>query len=411
MATIRWTGAAEAVKQVDTFTPANIEIGDIFTLTSTGLDGSVTVINFVATDTLVATVTAGLVSAWNGQVGPNTTQLALAADGTTEMTLTAVTAGIGFSVASTATDGGVADTQTLTRAATTANAGSHDWGDGENWSGGAVPGGAASQDVYLGKAVIYYNLDQSAIANTLDSLHTETAQLGVNPATGILPTYLQIKATQVIVGLNVGPSTPILQSPVQIDTGSTASTIVVHDSSTFNTTDSSKPSVLLKASSASSDIEVRKGNVGIAFYDGETTTVDSIALNYVSNAISDANVFIGEGVTLDNYTQKGGTCSLRSGITSSGVVDAGVLTTEGSGVIVSLTVSGGSAQLNSSGTITTLITTGSGVVDMTRSSSSRTVTTAKIGADGTFSYDPAVVVITNKIQPEDAVGNITLRAA
>ncbi len=410
MATIRFTGEAPAVAQVDTFTPATVEVGDIFTLTITGGNGRTLAISFTATAGTVANVTAGLSVAWNASTDALAAAITAADDGPgNTITLTADTAGVAFEVASTTTDGGGNDTQTLARAATTANSGPSEWRNVANWSTGALPGGGAGEDVYLGTATILYGLDQSGIGNTLASLHTETARIGINPDSGELPVYLQIKATLVNIGQHIGPGTPTFTPPVNINTGATASTIIVHNAGTNSP--ATEPSVRLLAASASTNIEVRKGIVGLAYHDGETSTVGNIVVNYVANAAGDADVFIGEGVTLTNLTQKAGKCSLGSAVGTLALVEGGALTTFAAGTITTITVSGGTATLNSTGTITALNIEDRGTVDFTKGSAARTVTTCRIDPGGTLSYDPSIVTMTNKIQPVSTTGNITLRAA
>src|SRR5438309_1168624 len=92
-------GGATAVTQVDKFTPANVESTDDFTLTTTLENGVAVALTFTATAATVANVTAGLTAEWNAN--PMLAAIALAADATTYMTLTAVTAGQPFAVAST----------------------------------------------------------------------------------------------------------------------------------------------------------------------------------------------------------------------------------------------------------------------------------------------------------------------
>lgn len=112
--------AAALVAQVDTFTPANVEVGDVFTLTHTAADAVVTAVSFTATATTAANVAAGLIAAWNA----NPVLAAVAtASGTNTIVLTAKVPGTAFTVASSTTDGTGTNTQTLTRAATTAAAG------------------------------------------------------------------------------------------------------------------------------------------------------------------------------------------------------------------------------------------------------------------------------------------------
>jgi hypothetical protein len=403
MSTIRFTGNAETEAQVDTFTPANVEVGDIFTLTVTGLDGTTAVINFTATAATVANVTAGLTAAWNASTNALCTPIT-AADGTTELTLTADTAGVAFSVAASTTNGGAVDDQTLTRAATNKNEGPSDWSSVDNWSGGALPGGGAGEEVYVEGATILYGLDQSGIANTLTSLNIKESQIGTNPADGYLAFYLQIKATAVSIGHHSGPGTTTEQTPVNIDTGSVSSTVTVYKTGTNS--DSTMPAVRLKANNPGTVIRVRKGIVGVAYEDGETTGVSTIAVSYDKNRTADADVFIGAGVTVTTVEQIGGDIVLGCGATTVNA-EAGTLTTEGDGAITTLNAKGATVYPNSTGTITTLPITG-GTVDFTRSMAARTVTTLKLDEGGVLKYDPAVVTLTNKVNSDNPV---TLTAA
>ena len=86
-ATLAGGAAAGAnTAQISTLTPANVEIGDIFTA---GV-GSTTV-SFTATAATVANVTAGITSAWN--LNATLAAIATAADGTTVVNLTAMVSG------------------------------------------------------------------------------------------------------------------------------------------------------------------------------------------------------------------------------------------------------------------------------------------------------------------------------
>jgi hypothetical protein len=423
MADVRWLGLATAVAQVDTFTPENVEIGDIFTLTATGIDGSTFAVSFTATATTVANVTAGITSAWNLTDNALTNPMT-AVDNTTDVTLTADTAGVAFSVASTAVNGGATDDQTFTRGATTASSGPLHWDTAANWSTGIVPGNAASQDVFIEDFAtdILYGLDQSGIANTLASLNfgaTFTGKLGPNGATGVAGDYLQIKATTLNIGQHFGSGTPLGSGRIKIDLGATASTVnIFRTASPFDTT---KPSVRLKAASASTNVTVHRGSVGIAFESGETSTVGTVGVRWVATRSTDSDVFIGDGVTITTLEQTAGTCLLRAAVTTA-TITGGTFSTAGVGAITTLNVSGGtvtttgtaaatigtanvtggSVFFNSLGTITALNISG-GTVDFTRSTSARTVTTPKLDAGGQLRYDPNDITMTNKIDSNNPV--------
>ena len=411
MATIRWTGEAAAVAQVDKFTPANVEVDDVFTLTITDPDGRSHSVSFTATAATVANVTAGLVAAWNAETNALCTPIT-AADETTYLTLTADTAGEAFSVASSATNGGATDDQTLTRAAETANSGPKDWSCADNWSGGAVPGGAADQDVYIEDATdeIIYGLDQSGIANALASLNISksfTGKIGPDGADGFAGDYLQIKTAKLNIGYHYGSGTVSGSGRVKIDTGSTACDIVVDDSGTA--ADTGKPAVRLLANSASTTIEVTKGTVGVGWEAGETATVSTITVSYATNVASDADVFVGEGVTLTTLDTAGGETLLRCAATTI-TQRAGTVETVGTGAVTTANVHGGTFTGNSTGTVTNLNVYG-GTADFSRSSASRTVSTPKVDPGGVIKFNPSVVTLTNKIQPIQTSGVITYTAA
>ena len=117
MSTVNFIANAKSVKELDTFTPANIA-GGTFILTCNGKT-----LSYVAVGATVAEVTAGVVALVTAAVDGEWRKV-VAADGTTVMTLTGVDYGVPFTVTSSATGG----TATFVRVATTA------------WSGGRCTG-------------------------------------------------------------------------------------------------------------------------------------------------------------------------------------------------------------------------------------------------------------------------------
>ena len=414
MADLRWTGAAAAVAQVDTITVGGtVEADDVFILTVTGWDGTSYALSTVAGSTTKSVVATTIAAAWNASDHPLLTPITAAADGDT-VVLTADTAGVAFSVAATTTEsgGGAADDQTFIRAATTASAGPKHWDSVNNWDTGALPGAGAGENVYIENAddEILYGLDQSGIANTLTSLNigkSFTGKIGYDGASGFSGTYLQIKATSVNIGYNYTGGNPAGSNRIMIDTGATASTITVEGSA--SSLDLTKQSIRLLANSASTTIGVLRGNVGVAQQPGETTTVGTISLSYNTSKESDANMVIGEGVTLTTLNKNAGVCYLGCAVTTINH-DAGTLNTFGSGAITTVNQEGGFFIGNSSGTVTTLNVI-SGTADFTKSLKARTVVTAKIDAGGTIIYDPSILTLTNQIQAYDTSGNLKVVAS
>ena len=407
MADIRYIGMEPAVAQVDTFTiGGTIEAGDIFILTVTALDGSTHEVSFVATDTSIATVVAGLVAAWNDDTTSYCTP-ATADDSQPDFTLTADTAGVAFSVALTTTesDGGAADTQTVGRVATTANAGPANWDDTGNWSGGVLPG--AADDAYIEGATILYGLDQSA-AGTLDSLNITQSQIGTNPADGYDPTYLDIRATIGEVNYNHGLAAVTQAGPVLLDFGNVVTTLTIHDSGIDNN-NRNAPGVRVLMAAASS-ILVRKGRVAVAPGAGETSTVATITVGYTTQKGTDSDVLIGDGVTLTTLAQQGGDVVMRCAATTA-TQEAGTLRTEGDGAIGTLNVKGGNCTSNSSGTIAAANVTGKGTLDTTKSDESREITTLKVGAGAKVKLNAGVITLPNGIQLVETAGMLQISSA
>lgn len=392
MANVYWKGGATAVAQVDTFTPATIEATDIFTLTVTGENGDTVAISVTATDTSATTTSGLMIAAWNASTHYLCT--GITASGTATVILTADTAGVPFSVASTTTDGGGNNTQTFARVATTANSGPSAWSTLSNWLDSTLapaanlPGADAGDVVYIEgtgttNPTILYGLNQSATAETLTAIYATKCQIGSNGSTGKNPAYLQVKATKIEINYNyVGTAT--YSSPINIDNGTTATTITVYNSGTNNPT--TEPSVNLKVVENTSDIYVHgSSKVGIAYHAGEVSTVDNI---YCLG--SSSYVYLGAGVTTT-----GGLIEVRAGYVYSNITVA---------TIPQVDVYGGYFAQAGTVTITALNSIG-GITDTTLSSAVVTATTAKLGIGATLKYK-LTDVLTNKVQPYESSGNV-----
>lgn len=375
-----WIGGAAAVAQVDTFTPANVEIGDVFTLTATGEDGSTNAVSFTATAATVANVTAGLVAAWNASTHPLATPVT-AADATTAVTLTADVAGVPFYVASSATNGGAANTQTLTRAATTASQGPRDWNTVANWAGRVKP--VSTDDVVLdgrGAADVLYGLDQSAVA--LASLAIKDA---FTYAVGQVGYPLKVGATSVVIGEAGSDGTSQNGSPLvnlNLGTGATSVTVKKTRASGLR----GYAAVILAAVNAANKLTVEAGSVAV----GTSTPGDASTFSEVTLTASTARVELGTNVTLTTFAQVGGDAVTRSSLTTLNQ-DAGTIRTEGTAAITTANVAG-TITANATGTIGTLKVKGAGLADFTRSTAARTVTTARV-------LGPSARVLANNGKP------------
>jgi len=385
--TTKYTGNEPAVAQVEHATVGGtIEVGDIFTLTVTGLDGSVSKIMFVATATTIANVTAGLTSAWNASSDANITPIT-ATDFSTYVRLTADTPGIAFTVSEETTEsgGGAADDQTFVLTTLVANAGPHDFNDADNWSNGLPANG---DTVYIEDAVLLYNLDALDTDTTeFAKLVIRRSQIGVNPAKGNDPLYLQIRAAIVEIDEDegIGSSSPV--APINLDVDDVTSEIKIFN--TGNNGVSTKPAVRLKMNNADetddtggsdspgTNVTVFKGKVGIASEDGETAALDTLTIHDDSVANTSTNVIVGSGVTLETLKKYGGQCKLKCAVGTSLQTGGGSLTTEGTGAITTHTNKGGTFISNSTGTIATVEGYG-GIIDTLQNSAIRTITAMKL---------------------------------
>lgn len=409
MAINNWLGTATAGSQVDTYTPANPNTGDIYFLTLNKFDGMDIEVSFTVAGTeTVAAVTAGLEAAW---LASDASTYATAADGTTELTLTAVTAGVGFNVTPSVFDGSGGAAPTMPKVATTANAGPNSWDDPNNWSEGTIPGATAGEDTYIANSSvdILYGLDQSGAANTLTSCHFDQSYTGLvahNGGTGLVGDYLQLKVTTLLIGENFTFGLPGGSGRIKIDTGATACAATIYN--TGPAEDTNKPSCRLIGTSL--DItDFRKGTLGLAFGSGETSTIGTILQSFAASVSSDSTLTIGSGVSLTTLNQTGGRCSMQTGATTITAGD-GTMIISGSGAVTTLNVSGGSVEPSSTGTITTCSIT-SGLADFTKSAESRTVTNMKLDPGGTLRYNAETLTLTNNIVPVTATGRKTYIAS
>lgn len=272
-----------------------------------------------------------------------------------------------------------------------------DWATAANWLPSGVP--EAADDVYLENSSqdVSEGLNQSAILlASLNIAHSYTGRIGTTSA------YLQIGATLCNIGYHYGPNETLFNGSdrIKLDLGTDPSTIVVENTN-ISAAENGMPTVRILCNDAATTLEVRRGQVGVAFETGETSTLSKITSSYVSQIGTDANVYIGAGVTLTTLFQSGGYVVLRCAattVTSWG----GTLLTTGTGAIATLNGYGGTITSNSSGTITACTVTG-GIVDFTKSATARTVTTPKLDNPGQIKFDPAVMTFTNKITSNNPV--------
>jgi hypothetical protein len=187
----------------------------------------------------------------------------------------------------------------------------------------------------------------------------------------------------------------------------------VHNTGT--SADASQSPLRIIGTHSSNVLNLYKGSVELATAPGATSEFATINVSYKTLASSDADLFIGSGVTLATLNMMGGDVFLECAATTVTVHD-GILTTSGTGAIVALSVLGGAVYPNSTGTIATLDIKGSGspLVDFTQTqplSPSRTVTALKLDPGGTLKWNPTYLITTANPIPSTTILDVTYTAS
>jgi hypothetical protein len=386
MATQRWIGAAQAVPQVNTITPASVGIGNTFNVTINSKT-----VSFVATAATVANVVAGLLAALQASTIPEFMEITWTANGTSNIVATGPASGAPFTQTSSASGGSA----TNTTATTTAGTGPNYWNNAANWASGSVP--VAADAVVLDNTAvpILYGLAQSAV--TLASLtqsmtFTGTVGLPKTNAAGYpeyRPDYLAIGATACLLGVGSGQGS----GRIKIDFGSVQTTCEVDNAG--SSAEFPLPSVILKGTNASNSFTFKGGSTtaGLAQFLGETAE----ALNL---QVDSAKVQAGAGVTfpgsstVQNY---GGTLTIQSAIAGTLTNSNGTTTITGSGAIATLAITGGTVDHQGTGTITTA-SVGPGTLGRANDSRALTITNLTMYPGGLLNDPTDAITVTNGVQ-------------
>lgn len=408
MAETRWLGAAVDIFDVWTDTIAlTWAPGDVRTYTINGKDLTLT----AGTDITPTQVALALVEMVNGSAQTGTGDHTFSSTGNTVgefsgitassvagvVTLTADVAGIEHTITDSETTAG---TGTAVLVHTITATGKNHFDNADNWSAG-IP---ADQDDIVadsGSTDIKYNMAAAIQPATVKITAGYTGNIGLpkvnvddssNPYDEYRGDYLtfDLDATQTdtiydIVGGN---------GRIKIDVGA-------GDTITFNvslsrtiTAETDVPAVLLKGTAVDNTLNVLRGSVGVAFFNGETSDLATINVSFLNNRDGDAQVILGDGVDLTNAAikQTGGTLQIDS-TTSSGTINlSGGELVILSGAHASIDIDSGSVFYLSTGTITTTSIGSDGTLDFSRDLNDRTVTTCLLHAGGSI-IDPKKTVV------------------
>lgn len=348
MATRIWRGSAPAVAHEYAITPANVNIGNTFTVSF----ASGRAYTFTATAATVANVTAGLVALLQASDDPLVSEITYE-DATTKIRATGPP-GVPVALSSSASGGTATNTTTTVTAAT----GPNFWDEADNWHGGVVP---ASGDTVIAETdvPILYHIDNGSVnlnaAAALAELRIGGGQVVGLPEydergysnRGYRPTYLECPATI----LNVRSDGGLLK----FDTIDAATTVNVF--LTGAATEASIGKALLwKGRHASNVFNLIGGSAAIDPINEDTATSTGTCtvatVRCVSGPDAPGDLWIGADVAVTTLSQGSGTVVTDSAITTVNK-SGGDLTVRGSVAMTTINNDGGTVFYNSSGTITT----------------------------------------------------------
>jgi hypothetical protein len=402
MSTIRYLGHAAGVKQVDTITIANTWAqGDTITLTIDNIDVVVTIGTLVTT----AQVATTLKQAFNGETLTDTAASYTPNSGIqtigqfTEMvatvsssvvSLTANTAGKPFTLSVTETTAGDG---TATEATATAATGKYHLNNVDNLSGNTA---VADNDVLVfdfGSIGPQHGLTAACQPLTVIIKQAFTGLIGLpeqnidNPsyhyADYRTPRSMLFDDNTATSSYHIGEGEGQGSSRIRIDGGAGAWKAYIHNSGSRELT--GVPCILLAGTNASNELNNYNGDVGIAYYAGQSCTLTS--LRNGNGPSSSAKTYCGTGATLSSCTvaMSGGTLTTNSAL---GTVNmTGGEAFHQIGAVTTLNVWGGRWHQRNGSTITTL-TVGNGVFDKSANSEPLTITNAVQLFKGARIYDP-----------------------
>jgi hypothetical protein len=368
MAHCIWLGDAQPIKQINTITPANVNIGNIFSVTINGKT-----VSFTATAATVANVTTGLASALSSSTIPEFQEIAWT-NQTTYIKAESVVEGVPFTQTSSASGGTAANVTATTQAAT----GPDFWDNTANWSTGSVPANSDTVTFERINRPVRHGLAQSAVTLTALNIYASyTGTIGLRSYTSsgyreYRPTYLTIKSAVFNIGQGEGGGSSLIKI--------NASTVQTEINVLGTAQQSAEPGlscVLLLGSHADNVLNVLRGSVGVAAQAGETATMETVTVGYISQQSSDSKVTLGSGVTLTDLVMTGGVVTVNSNVANI-TQDGGTLNMQAGAVSDTLELRSGVCRYTSAGTIDALQVQSDATIDFSRDLRARTVTSCSM---------------------------------
>lgn len=392
MAVARWTGASLNRKQVTRITVANTwTAGDQYTLTIDNIDFILTIGTLVTTAQVATTIYqaltgttftdttasctipvadggASLIPQFSEFTATNATasQVDLTANGTGAL------AGKPFTV--TVTGDGTAGNGTAAISSITTPTSQYHADQVDNYSGNALPTGGSDTLIFdNGSVDVRWGLDYATTLTKITKYKSYTGNVGlpeVNSDNSSKPyheyrtTYLTCTGcTTVDLEVGDGPGS----GRFKLNTGAGQSAINVFGKG--NRIEQGVPTTLWKGTHASNVVNNLAGDIGIAYFGGETATVATLVTG--DGPQSSASTICGSGCTLTTVTCNGGTLATASAITTAN--QNGGSWTHTSGTVTTANILGGTHYPNGAVTYTTLKILGA-TFDLSKGNGAVTVT-------------------------------------
>lgn len=274
------------------------------------------------------------------------------------------------------------------------------WATAGNWKDVTGSDGTpASNDTLifdrLSGSLYGTGMDQSALTGITLIIYQEfTGAIGSIAASGA-PTYLQIGASSIEIGVRSPQGSPTGSPLLLITNGSTACTCRIHDSASTST-DTYRPPIQIKGTNLT--VVQTGGKAAIAPRDGETATV-TVRLSDSETSIVDPELVLGRGVTRTLIQQAAGTVYDYSDNTATSIVkNGGTYYYRGTGAITAFENYDGDVEYSGTGTCTTM--RNGGTVDCSKDSRAKTWTNTEAFDGATFDFrngNPLSVTLTNGI--------------
>lgn len=258
-----------------------------------------------------------------------------------------------------------------------------DYSTATNWSLGHVPLASEIVIIPVGSPSITSGLNQSTIE--IQSFFVEDAYGGT---IGSAAEYLSINPTNVHFS------------------GAGLAYINVNDATDINiygtrSKDREFGAGLYLLGDTIEELNLYKGDVGLAVFSGETSSVETVNIRSENSQNPDTSLITGDGAGIDAWNQSGGFGLLNNIQQMTEVtVAGGTLTIIGTGNITSLNVNGGEVYPDSFGVILDSNLRG-GLVNFERSTSTRTVTRVNVWPGGRLVSNPGRVTFTQGVLLQD----------